>query len=221
MGRPYVILNAAMTVDGKIVTKSGDSRISCSEDLNRLHQLRSRVDAVMVGAGTILADNPSLTVRRVRGKNPLRVVVDGEAKIPPSAEVLKGKPRTVIAVNSRGPPSKIKKLQRKAEIWIFPGKRISLQKLLKRLDERGIKKILLEGGSTLNWNMLREGLVDELGISISPCIVGGVSAKSLVGGEGFPTVSKGIKLKLIKIRRVGRDLLLVYKVIKRGAKKNH
>jgi 2,5-diamino-6-(ribosylamino)-4(3H)-pyrimidinone 5'-phosphate reductase len=215
--RPYVILNAAMTLDGKIATRSGDSKISCAADLDRLHRLRSRVDAVMVGVGTVLADNPSLTVRKVRGRNPLRVVVDGEARTPTSAKVLKGSP-TVIAVGSRAPRAKIRELQkREAKVWVFRGARVNLRELLQRLFFHGVRKLLLEGGSTLNWYMLREGLVDEVRVSVAPYIAGGNTAKTLVGGEGFSRISRSVKLRPVRTRRVGRDLLLVFKVVKKGA----
>lgn len=215
-----MILNAAMSVDGKIATREGDSRISCPADLTRLHRLRSQVDAVMVGAGTILSDNPSLTVRRTKGKNPIRVVVDGRARIPPSSRVFGGGPLTLVAVTSAAPKSRVEKLRKRAEVWVFGGRRVPLEKLLHRLRKRGVRKLLLEGGSTLNWYMLREGVVDEIRVSISPRIVGGAKAKSLVGGEGFARISEGIPLKLVKIQRVGRDLLLVFRVVRRGASKN-
>lgn len=213
MRKPYVIMNAAVTVDGKVVTVGGDSRISCEEDLNRLHKLRSEVDAVMVGAGTILADDPSLTVRRVKGRSPIRVVVDGKARIPPSAKVLRGGPKTIIAVCSVADRKKVEAIRKTgADVWVFKGSKINLRKLLEKLLELGVKKILLEGGPTLNWEMLRQGLVDEIRISIAPVIIGGERAKTLVEGEGIPLVKKGIKLKLADIKKVGEDLLLVYKV---------
>jgi len=213
MNRPYVILNAAMTLDGKIATVGGDSGISCKEDLDRVHRLRADVGAVMVGAGTVLADNPSLTVRRVRGKSPLRVVVDGSAKIPTSAKVLKGKCRTIVAVSEMANSKKIQKLRASgAEVMTCGRKDVDLKELLKRLHCMGVKKLLLEGGSTLNWNMLKSGLVDEIRLSVAPCIVGGAAAKSLVGGDGFQKIEDGVKLKLIQVKHAGRDLLLMYRV---------
>jgi 2,5-diamino-6-(ribosylamino)-4(3H)-pyrimidinone 5'-phosphate reductase len=213
MNRPYVILNAAMTLDGKITTVGGDSRISCKEDLDRVHMLRADVGAVMVGAGTVLADDPSLTVRRVRGKSPIRVVVDGGAKIPTSARVLKGAGKTIVAVSEIANPKKVKKLQASgAELVMCGRKEVDLRGLLKKLCKMGVKKLLLEGGSTLNWNMLKSGLVDEIRLSVAPCIVGGTTAKSLVGGDGFPKIEDGVKLKLLQVKRAGRDLLLIYRV---------
>jgi 2,5-diamino-6-(ribosylamino)-4(3H)-pyrimidinone 5'-phosphate reductase len=220
MDRPYVILNAAMTVDGKIASVGGDSRISCPEDLRRLHRLRSRVDAVMIGAGTVLADDPALTVRRVRGKSPVRVVVDGRARVPPSARVFRRGPPVIVAVGSKAPKSKIERLKRVADVLQLQGPPIDLRELLSRLRSRGIKRLLLEGGSTLNWHMLRSGLVDEIRVSISPRIVGGENAKTLVGGQGFARIADGVRLRLLKIQRVGRDILLVYRVVGSGSAKN-
>ena len=216
MAKPYVILNAAMTLDGKICTIAGDSRISCPEDLKRLHKLRAQVDAVMVGVGTVLADNPALTVRLARGKNPTRVVVDSLARTPLQARVLDGSAPTVIAVSNKASKRKMQKLKQKARVLVVGGEKVDLRKLLGKLHKLGIRKLLLEGGSRLNWGMLSSGLVDEIRVSIAPRVVGGERAKTLVGGEGFSRVSEGVELKLVSTKRVGRDLLLTYKV--RGRK---
>jgi len=221
MGRPYVIMNAAMTLDGKIATREGDSRISCPEDLDRLHRLRARVDAILVGAGTVLSDDPSLTVRRARGRNPLRVVVDGRARIPLTARVLDGSSKTLVAVSRRAPRRavsrraprrKVEELRKRAEVLEMGGGEVDLPRLLEELGRRGVRRVLLEGGSTLNWHMLSLGLVDEVRVAISPRIVGGEGAKTLVGGKGFGRVEEGIELELRRVSRVGRDLLLLYRV---------
>ena len=201
----------AMSVDGKIATVEGDSRLSCQEDLKRLHLLRSKVDAVMVGVGTVLKDNPSLTVRLVKGKNPIRVIVDSMASTPPDAKVLDESAKTIIAVSRRAPKNRVAKLKKRSQIIVAGDRLVNLRELLEKLYEMGIRKVLLEGGSTLNWSMLKENLVDELRISVCPVILGGEKAKSLVGGEGFRKVEEGLKLKLIRTERVGEDLLLVYK----------
>ncbi|MEM2205379.1 MAG: 2,5-diamino-6-(ribosylamino)-4(3H)-pyrimidinone 5'-phosphate reductase [Candidatus Hadarchaeales archaeon] len=221
MRRPYVIMNAAMTLDGKIATKEGDSKISCPEDLDRVHRLRAEVDAIMVGAGTVLSDDPSLTVRRAKGKNPLRVVVDGRASIPPTARILDRSSPTLVAVSERAPEARVRELRRRGAEVIRKGReKVDLPRLLEELGKRGIRKILLEGGSTLNWYMLSSGLVDEIRVAVSPMIVGGEKAKTLVGGEGFGRVEEGIRLELKKVSKVGKDLLLVYKVkaLRRGIK---
>jgi 2,5-diamino-6-(ribosylamino)-4(3H)-pyrimidinone 5'-phosphate reductase len=222
MGRPYVILNAAMTLDGKIATTTGDSKISCKEDLNRVHMLRAEVDAVMVGVGTVLADDPSLTVRRVHGKNPIRVVIDREARTPPDARVMDSSAETIVAVSKMAKREKLERLRAAgAEVVLGEKNEVDLRKLLEELRSRGVRKLLLEGGSKLNWEMIRRGLVDEVQVAVAPCIVGGEKAKSLVGGAGFAKVREGVKLKLSRVGRVGSDLLLIYRVVGgRSAEKN-
>lgn len=213
MTRPYVILNAAMTLDGKIATVSGDSRISCEEDLDRVHKLRASVDAVMVGVGTVLADNPSLTVRRARGKSPTRVVIDSFAKTPPSAKVLDNLAPTVIASTKSAPKRRLQKLRAKgAKIFVAGEKEVNLHRLLKELRSAGVRRLLLEGGSTLNWSMLKEGLVDEVQVAVAPRIVGGAAAKTLVGGAGFSEIRRGVWLELKRVKKVGKCLLLTYRV---------
>ncbi len=221
MARPYVILNAAMTLDGKIATVAGDSRISCEADLDRVHRLRASVDAVMVGLGTVLADNPSLTVRRVRGRNPMRVVVDGGARMPLDARVLGGSARTIVAVSKRAKRQKLEKLRAVgADIIVTGAEQVNLRKLLGELRLRGVRKLLLEGGSTLNWGMFERWLVDEVRVYVAPRIVGGARAKPLVGGKGFARVGKSVKLRLSGAGRVGGNLLLIYRVAGgRGAEK--
>ncbi len=219
MPRPHVTLNAAMTLDGKIATFARDSKISSKADLVRLHRLRAGVDAVMVGAGTILADNPSLTVRLVRGRNPVRVVVDGRARIPADAKVIDGSARTIVATLSKADAGKLAKLRRAgAEVILFGGDRVDLRALLGKLHGMGVRRLLLEGGSTLNWNMVRGGLVDEVQVTVAPRIVGGEAAKTLVGGAGFAKVRDGAGLKLIKVAKLSGDVLLVYRVA--GAKRD-
>ncbi|MEW6222768.1 MAG: 2,5-diamino-6-(ribosylamino)-4(3H)-pyrimidinone 5'-phosphate reductase [Candidatus Hadarchaeota archaeon] len=213
MPRPYVILNAAMTLDGKIATAAGDSKISCREDLERLHKLRAEADAVMVGVGTVLADDPTLTVRIVKGRNPTRVVVDGGARTPLKAKVLGRGAKTIVAVSGRANRKKIEKLRAAGAEVIVCGKNdVNLRELLGRLHSMGVRKLLLEGGSTLNWGMIRAGVVDEIMVAVAPFLAGGTKAKSLVGGEGFRSIGVSRRLRLLRVGRVGRDLLLVYRV---------
>ncbi len=211
MRRPYVILNAAMTVDGKISSIIQDSKISCEEDLDRVHRIRSEVDGIMVGIGTVLSDDPQLTVRRIDGRNPTRIIVDSRGRIPLDAKVLDGSAPTVVAVSEKINPKNKKKLKSSGAETILVGReKVDLKALLETLKERGMKSILLEGGSTLNWSMLKDGLVDEIRIAIHPCIVGGRDAKTLVGGSGAEKIEEGLKLNLKNIEKVGGDLLLVY-----------
>jgi len=214
MEKPDVILNAAMTVDGKITSISDDSDISCSRDLDRVHELRDEVDAIMVGIGTVLADDPKLTVRRVEGENPLRVVVDSDGRVPLDASVLDGSAPSLIAASQNISDASVGELDSKdVEILTVGEDKVDLGGLLKELKDKGIERILLEGGSRINWGMFQAGLVDEVRLFVKSCVLGGSGAKSLVEGIGFKEVSKGVSLELLRTRRIGDGLLLSYKVI--------
>ncbi len=213
MKRPYVILNAATTLDGKIATKDGDSKISSKEDINRLHELRKEVDAVLIGVGTVLADNPALTVRHAEGSNPIRIVADSRARTPPDSKVLDDSAPTIIATSNKAAAPDVQKLRDVGAQVIIAGEGVvDLSKVLQQLYNQGVKKLLLEGGSELNWSMLKQGLVDEVRITVSPRIIGGVGAKSLVGGDGVSKISDSIKLELCSVQKSEGDVLLVYKV---------
>jgi len=213
--KPYVILNSAMSLDGKIATRGGDSAFSDEEDWKRVHKLRSQVDAIMVGINTILLDDSKLTSKK--GRSPIRVVVDSKARTPPNARVITVRPEieTIIAITSRAPPEKIANLQRKgAKIIVCgDGEKVDLEILMEKLYERGVRNLLLEGGGNLNWGMLSKGLVDEIRIAISPVIVGGEKATTLVEGEGYAKVSEGVKLEQVNCEQVGKCIVLTYKVL--------
>lgn len=212
--RPYVILNSAMSLDGKIATKTGDSAFSSQEDWVRVHKLRKEVDAVMVGINTVIKDNPRLTVRSVAcEKQPTRIVVDSKGRTPLTARILEREAPTIIAVSERAPKKRLALLSKKAEIIVCGDSKVDLNCLLNKLFERGIRKILLEGGGTLNWGMLKEKLVDKVIVAISPVIVGGKNAITLVEGEGFGFVREGIKLKLLRYYKAGYNLILEYEVV--------
>lgn len=212
MDRPYVILNAAMTVDGKISSVEEDSEISCEKDLDRVHLIRSEVDGIMVGIGTVLSDDPRLTVRRADGENPTRIIVDSLLRTPSDVRVLDNSARTIIATSEKAEDKDRERIRsQNVEVIATGDKKVDLKSLLRILKREGIERLLLEGGSTLNWGMLDQGLVDEVRIAIHPCIVGGESAKTLVGGRGMKKIEEGVKLRLSEVERVGEDLLLVYK----------
>lgn len=213
MELPKVLLNIAMTLDGKISTKEGDSRISCEEDLDRVHKLRLESDAIMVGIGTVMADDPYLTVRRVEGKNPSRIIIDSRGRVPSDKNVLNNSAKTIIGVSEKIEEKDKKRLRSKnAQVIVAGRDRVDLRELLKTLKNQGIEKILLEGGSTLNWGMLKERLVDEVRVAVKSCIVGGRNAKTMVDGDGVDQISECVDLNLIGIEKVGKDLLLKYKV---------
>lgn len=215
--RPHVILNSAMSLDGKIATKRRESRLSSQQDLKRVHRLRSSVDGIMVGLGTILADDPKLTTKYYRGRNPTRIVVDGLARTPAGAYVVKTarKIPTIIAVTSKAPAGNIRRLKKMGVMVLVcgRGKLVSLPMLMKSVMRLGIRKILLEGGGTLNWNMLTQGFVDEVSIAVSPLIIGGEEAVTLVEGEGVERVEDAVKLRFTKARSYGADIVLSYEVL--------
>jgi len=215
-----------MTVDGKIATSSGDSKISSREDLVRVHKLRASVDAIVVGISTILADNPRLTVRLVKGKNPARVIVDSRGRIPLDSQIMRTafKVKTIVAVTDKAPEKKLVELRDMgAEVLVISeGKKgrsaavphgVNLKLLFRKLENMGLKKILVEGGGELNWSLLHLWLVDELTITIAPKIAGGRLATTLVEGDGFDEIAQSIRLQLKKIeRKKGGELVLYYKL---------
>lgn len=218
--KPYVILNSAMTLDGKIVTKKGSSEISGSQDLLRVHKLRKDLDSILVGINTVLADDPRLTIHKIpaeKSDNPLRIVVDSRARTPLKARILNDEAPTLIAVTEKASHENINGLKYKGanvDVVLSGEDKVDLHILMNELVQRGVRTLMLEGGSTLNYSMLKDGLVDEVRVCVAPLIVGGVNAKTLVGGEGLDDMKDAFKLKLEKNYRLGEDLVLEYTVIK-------
>lgn len=213
MPRPYVIISAATTLDGKIATRTHDSVISTPEDKQRVHQLRTTVDAIMVGINTVLIDNPHLTVKYAEGPSPIRVIVDSKARTPPTARVITYRPEipTIIAVTQQAPRERIQALRSAgADVWVCGfGPRVDLRQLLTRLyTDRGVRKLMVEGGGTLIWGLLSEGLVDELFIAIAPVIVGGRTAITLAEGDGVDRIGSGAIFEYIDVRILHRMLLV-------------
>lgn len=218
--KPYVILNSAMTLDGKIATRTGSSEISGPDDLERVHQIRMELDAIMVGINTVLADDPRLTVHKISSKrsdNPLRVVTDSKARTPLDARILSGDAETLIAVSQEAPQEKVQDLMDRGENVdvILAGKsRVDLTILMDELAQRGVRSLLLEGGSTLNFSMLQAGLVDEVRVCIAPMIAGGVEAVTFVGGDGAEYMKEAFKLELKKSYKLGKDFILEYTILR-------
>jgi len=216
ISRPYVILNAAMSLDGKIATYTGDSRMSSPADLRRVHRLRASVDGIMVGMRTLLRDNPKLTVKFAKDRRPYRIIVDSHARTPLTSYVVRTAKEipTIVAVTSRAPKNRIEILERRGVKVFVCGKDrlVSVKILLRTLRKLGIRKILLEGGGALNWSMLSSGLVDEVSVAITPRILGGEKAVSLVEGKGVALVKSAVKLKRLRTAKYGPDLVVYYKV---------
>lgn len=209
--KPYVILSAAMSIDGKIATRTGKSRLSSDKDLTRVHNLRSSVDAIIVGRNTVSVDNPSLTTRRVKGTNPIRIILDPKASISLNSEIVKTSKTipTMIIVLEMASTRRVPLLTKKGLEVIRCGKiRIELKKLLAILAKRDIKRILVEGGGITNWYFLKEKLIDEIIVTIAPYVIGGKESVSLVEGLGFDNISYSFRLKQIK--RAGNEIVLRY-----------
>ena len=214
--KPHVILNSAMTLDGKIATKMGSSEISGKEDLIRVHKLRKEVDAIMVGINTVLADDPRLTVHKIPAEpfdNPVRIVVDSKARTPLESRILNDDAPTIIAVSEGADPENLENLQKSADIIVCGKERVDLNCLMEKIAKKGMKTLMLEGGSTLNYSMLTEGLVDEVRVCIAPMIAGGVHSKTLADGEGVDFMKDAVSLKLKKSYKLGNDLVVEYDVV--------
>lgn len=219
---PFVIMKTAMTLDGKIATRTNQSKWITGEiSRKHVHELRHRVSGIMVGIGTVLADNPSLTTRLEggTGKDPIRIIVDSSGSIPLDSKVLntESKGETIVALTDRVEKNKIEKLREKGtSLIITPSKegRVDLSFLMKKLGERKIDSILLEGGSRLNYSALEEGLVDKVNMFIAPKIIGGDTAKTPVGGLGKAHMSEAINLKHVDVHSFGDDIMIEGYIIK-------
>ena len=205
MRRPYVIINCASSLDGRIgLADRRPLKISNEEDMERVHKLRNECDAILVGIGTVLADNPKLTVKKKyveNAKNPLRVILDSHFSTPEDAEVMRGNAKTLIVTTSTE--------FRKGNVEVIKcgdGERVDLEKLMGILYERGIKKLMVEGGSEVIGEFLKKGLVDEMLIFYAPIFVG-EGAPSIFGikGSGIEDI---IRMKIRDIRRLGDGYLL-------------
>lgn len=211
-GRPYVTLKAAATLDGRIATRSGRSQWITSEAARRdARRLRAEVDAVLIGVGTALSDNPRLTARRAGARNPLRVILDPALKTPTDAHLLTelGEADTFVAVTSRAPRRKMALLQaRGVVIERFPSRNgtIPFDAILERLGQRGVASLLIEGGSRVNGLALRSGVVDRVVLYLAPKLFGGEDALGLFSGRAISDLSDAVVLQDVRVRKIGGDL---------------
>lgn len=209
---PFVTMKFACSLDGKIATVSGESQwISCEESRKFTHHLRDINDAILVGVGTVLADNPSLTTRLIEGKNPVRVIVDSKARIPLNSKVVTDKSaRTIVAVTSNAPQEKISALKNLGVeiITAGDGRHVDLEILMRELAEREITSVLVEGGGKIHFSMLNSGLVDKIFAFIAPKIIGGANSLTAVEGTGFEKLSDAVTLKNFTAERLGEDFLI-------------
>ncbi len=209
-GRPHVTLKAAVTLDGKLATRTGDSRwVTGPEARERVHRLRDRVDAVLVGAGTARADDPRLTarLRRGKGRDPLRVVLDTRLRLPPSLRLFRprrGAPTLVAHVSGRpaaGRPG-VEYLRCRGR-----GGRVDVRDLLRKLARRGVTSLLVEGGAEVHRTFLEAGLVDRVLLFIAPKLVGG-EGRSWIAGPGVARMADALALEEVRVDRVGPDILV-------------
>ncbi|MFX0105168.1 MAG: 2,5-diamino-6-(ribosylamino)-4(3H)-pyrimidinone 5'-phosphate reductase [Candidatus Hodarchaeota archaeon] len=214
--RPYIILSAAMTIDGKIASKTGDPELSDEEDWKEVHKLRSQVDGIIVGKNTILKDNPKLHIKFYDHKGYYRIVVDSNLSIPIDSKVITFQPQTyptIICTTENVILKKVKDFESKGVriLKAGKGKKVNLSDVMPLLYNVGIQKLLLEGGATLNWSFIKKNLVDEIRLTIAPWIVGGQDATSLVEGKGFETMAQATRFKLLEILSRDNYVVLKYK----------
>ena len=208
--RPFVILKVAMSADGKIATSSGDSKYITSKEARAyVHQLRTEVDAVMIGSNTVLKDNPELTPRLVKGKDPTKIVVDSSLKIPKNSNLMKEPSKLIIATTNKASKNEIKKLQQKGfRIVVTKSNKgmVDLKELMKELGKMEIMTVMIEGGSQVNSSAISEGIVDKVLIFTAPKIIG--NGKGAIGNLGIKKISNAINIKNPEIRKIGKDLLI-------------
>ncbi|MDI3478702.1 MAG: diaminohydroxyphosphoribosylaminopyrimidine deaminase [Thermoanaerobacterium sp.] len=211
--KPYVILKSAMTIDGKIATAAGDSKwITNDKSREHVHMIRGGVMAIMVGINTVIKDNPYLTTRIDGFKNPLRVIVDSRGRIPLDANVVIDKSaRTIVATTDMMPYKKVKALKDSGVDVIVLDKlngEVDLKKLMDMLGERGIDSVIIEGGGTLNYSALKEGIVDKVMFYIAPKIIGGSNSLTPVEGKGIDLIKDAIIVEKLDVKRFDDDILI-------------
>lgn len=214
--KPYIILSAAMTIDGKIATIKGDSELSDKVDWKEVHKLRSQVDAIMVGKGTIIKDNPKLHIKYHKHRGYYRIVLDSNLTIPLESNVITFQQEiypTIICTTKSVPLNNINLYEDKGirVIQVGDGNHVNILELLSILKEFGINSILLEGGGTLNWSFVEKNLIDEIRLTIAPWIVGGKEATSLVDGIGFEKISNSPRFDLFDVKIRTYYVTLSYK----------
>jgi diaminohydroxyphosphoribosylaminopyrimidine deaminase/5-amino-6-(5-phosphoribosylamino)uracil reductase len=228
-GEPFVILKIAQSLDGKIATSKGDSRwITGVKAREYVHMIRNEVDAVLVGIGTVMKDNPLLDCRAKKGRNPYRVIVDSGLRIPLNAKILKHEDRkTIIATTLKADKKKIDCLinrgnrvliikdgsgrikptiKKTVSRRIYNG--VNLSGLMKDLGNLGITSVLIEGGSSINASALSCGIVDKIMVFIAPKIIGGADSISSVGGESLAFLMNAIIIKDLSAKKIGEDILI-------------
>lgn len=226
-GVPFVILKVASSLDGKIATASGDSRgLTSPPSIRAVHRLRDRVDAILVGIGTVEADDPLLTTRLPGrpGTDPVRVIVDSRLRISPRARVFNpdSAAGVIMATTGRAPRAKKERLERIGGVSFITADgrdgRVDLRKLMRRLGKRGISSLLIEGGTGISTSALASGIVDKIIFFYAPKIIGGRLSYGITAGEGVASVEKALAVHNLAIKRYGDDILVEGYVQDRAAR---
>lgn len=218
--KPFVVLKAAMTLDGKIATATGQSKWITNETSRAYgYKLRDIYDGIMVGINTVIEDNPMLTARVDGGKNPIRIVVDSSLRIDINANVVQDKSaKTIVATTDKADKDKILKLQAQDVDVIVVDKdendKVDIEKLLDILGQQNICSILVEGGATLSGSFVAKKLIDKVYFFIAPKIVGGKEAKTPVAGTGILNLQEALALKDIQFEKLEEDILIIGRVDK-------
>ena len=214
--RPHVTLSGAITLDGKLATRTGDSKLSTKRDKIRVYKLRSKVDAIIIGKNTADIDDPLLSIHNIKGKNPIRVILDSNGTLDTNSRIIKtcSKIPTIIAVSKKAKSRNLEKLKKfPITVLVCGNDKINIKNLLKILKQKKIKNVLLEGGGITNWTFLKEKLVDDVIITVTPYLVGCNIATTLVDGTGFSKIIGSTRLKLKNVRKVKNEIILHYQCI--------
>jgi diaminohydroxyphosphoribosylaminopyrimidine deaminase/5-amino-6-(5-phosphoribosylamino)uracil reductase len=214
--KPFVILKTAMSLDGKIATKTGESKwITNAISREYVHELRNKVSGIMVGVNTVIMDDPLLTTRlKHGGRDATRIIVDSSLRIPLTAKILSvdSPTKTIIATTEKADLDKISSLKefKGVEVIITPLKngKVDLNYLFNFVGNNGIDSVLVEGGATLNFSVLEEKLVDKIITFIAPKLIGGEHSKTPIGGEGFGKLSDAVLLHNMNIKTYGEDIMI-------------
>lgn len=211
--KPFVTLKSATSLDGKIATVTGESKwITSDEARVDVHRYRHEHDAILVGVGTVLADNPSLTTRlEGGGKNPIRIILDSRLRTPLNSNVvLDGEAPTWIVTTTQADESKKLALQEKGvQVIVLSEKQISIEKLLEMLGERGVTSLFVEGGAEIHGSFVAGGYVNQMITYLAPKLIGGKSAPTSVGGSGRTTIEQALSLTIESIEKIGPDVKII------------
>ncbi len=220
--KPFVVLKTAMTLDGKIATKTGKSKWITGEQARyEVQQLRNQYTGIMVGVDTVIMDNPQLTCWIANGKNPIRIVVDSNLRIPFESNLIKNDKdiKTIVAITKTVSDEKVKLIESLGVVVIrtkSKNGKVDLVELLNKLGQMGIDSILLEGGGTLNYSAFESEIIDKVISYISPKIIGGSTAKTPVEGEGIKSLEEAFKLEQLTTKIVDEDIVIEGYVKKGG-----